>query len=84
MARSSHLFFGNPNNNDLGANEFNLNKEGHYSGGDLQGVINQLDYIQNLGVSADWTALVVANQWWATAQIMAAITVIDFLEITLQ
>lgn len=57
MARSSHLFFGNPNNNDLGANEFNLNKEGHYSGGDLQGVINQLDYIQNLGVSAVWTAL---------------------------
>lgn len=58
---------GNPNNNDQGANEYNPNKESHYSGGDLQGVINQLDYIQNLGATAVWTTPVVANQWWTTA-----------------
>lgn len=55
---------GNPNNNDLGANEYNPSKESHYSGGDLQGVINQLDYIKNLGATAVWTTPIVANQWW--------------------
>ncbi|MGS2719253.1 alpha-amylase family glycosyl hydrolase [Paraglaciecola aestuariivivens] len=57
---------GDPSNNDQGAGEYNPSKESHYSGGDLQGVIEQLDYIQNLGATAVWTTPVVANQWWST------------------
>lgn len=55
---------GDPSNNDQGANEYNPKKESHYSGGDIKGVINQLDYIQNLGATAVWTTPQVANQWW--------------------
>lgn len=55
---------GDPSNNDQGANEYDPSKESHYSGGDLKGVINHLDYIQNLGATALWTTPQVANQWW--------------------
>lgn len=55
---------GDSENNDQGANEYDPNKESHYSGGDIKGVIQQLDYIQNLGATAVWTTPQVANQWW--------------------
>lgn len=35
-----------------------------YNGGDIQGLINQLDYIAELGVTAIWVTPPVANQWW--------------------
>ena len=57
---------GDPGNNDQGAGEYNPALESHYSGGDIQGVIDQLDYIQDLGATAVWTTPVVANQWWST------------------
>lgn len=57
---------GDPSNNDQGLGEYDPTKESHYSGGDLQGVINNLDYIQNLGATAVWTTPIVANQWWYT------------------
>ncbi len=40
---------GNPSNNY----DLNFNKTG-YQGGDLQGIINKLDYINSLGVTAIW------------------------------
>ncbi|MEM9490945.1 MAG: alpha-amylase family glycosyl hydrolase, partial [Myxococcota bacterium] len=43
---------GDPSNNDQGADEYDPSRESHYSGGDLQGIIDQLDYIQDLGVTA--------------------------------
>lgn len=55
---------GNPANNDQGKGEYAPKKDGHFSGGDLQGVIQQLDYIQNLGATAVWTTPQVANTWW--------------------
>lgn len=55
---------GDPTNNDQGAGVYDPSKESHYSGGDLKGVINQLDYIQELGATAVWTTPHVANQWW--------------------
>ncbi len=35
-----------------------------YNGGDLQGIIDKLDYIQGLGVTAVWITPPVLNQWW--------------------
>ena len=54
---------GDSTNNDQGHQEYNPNKGSYFSGGDIQGVIDQLDYIQNLGATAVWTTPVVANQW---------------------
>ena len=57
---------GNPANNDQGLGEFDPAKGTHFSGGDLQGVIDRLDYIQSLGATAVWISPPVANQWWST------------------
>lgn len=35
-----------------------------YNGGDIQGLIDQLDYIKELGATAIWVTPPVANQWW--------------------
>lgn len=56
---------GDSTNNDQGHGEYNPALESHYSGGDIQGVIDQLDYIQNMGMTAVWTTPLVANQWWS-------------------
>lgn len=40
----------------------NLNSQ--YNGGDLQGIIDQLDYIADLGVTTIWITPPIANQWW--------------------
>ncbi|WP_268407086.1 alpha-amylase family glycosyl hydrolase [Alteromonas sp. a30] len=58
---------GDVSNNDLGLGEFNPTKESHYNGGDLQGVIDKLDYIQRLGATAVWMTPPVKNLWWSEA-----------------
>ena len=55
---------GNPQNNDQGVGEYNPHNKLFYSGGDLKGVTQQLDYIKNLGASAIWITPPIANQWW--------------------
>ena len=45
---------GQPGNNDQGLGEFDPSKGSHFSGGDLQGVIDRLDYIKSLGATAVW------------------------------
>lgn len=55
---------GDPTNNDQGIGVYDPTKESHYSGGDLKGILTQIDYIQNLGATAVWTTPHVANQWW--------------------
>ena len=57
---------GDPTNNDQGAGEYDPSHESHYSGGDIQGVLDRLDYIENLGATAVWLTPVVANQWWSS------------------
>ncbi|MCD6498281.1 MAG: alpha-amylase [Deltaproteobacteria bacterium] len=44
-------------------NDFNVDRTrpGRYHGGDWQGIIDHLDYIQNLGVTALWISPVVKN-----------------------
>ncbi|MBL8329394.1 MAG: hypothetical protein JNJ71_11115 [Rubrivivax sp.] len=54
---------GDPRNNDQGAGEYDPSRSSHYSGGDLAGVRQRLDYIQGLGATAVWLTPWVANQW---------------------
>ena len=56
---------GDASNNDQGLGEFDPTKSSKYSGGDIQGVIDELDYIQNMGMTAVWLTPIVANQWWS-------------------
>ncbi|KAA3618614.1 MAG: alpha-amylase [Calditrichaeota bacterium] len=55
---------GDKSNNDQGANEFDPADERKFSGGDIEGVIQKLDYIKELGATAVWITPPVANQWW--------------------
>ncbi|AGB40450.1 glycosidase [Halobacteroides halobius DSM 5150] len=55
---------GNPDNNNQGVGEYNPNHKDFYSGGDLQGIIDKINYIKNLGATAIWITPPVANQWW--------------------
>ncbi|MET0289502.1 MAG: alpha-amylase family glycosyl hydrolase, partial [Pseudoxanthomonas sp.] len=55
---------GDPSNNDQGKGEYDPRDHRRYSGGDLRGVQQQLDYIQGLGATAVWITPPVANQWW--------------------
>lgn len=55
---------GDPSNDDQGAGEYDPTRNSHFSGGDLRGIIEQLDYIEGLGATAIWITPPVANQWW--------------------
>lgn len=55
---------GDPSNDDQGRGEHDPADFRRYSGGDLQGIIDRLDYLQGLGVTAVWITPPVAAQWW--------------------
>jgi glycosidase len=55
---------GDPTNNDQGYGEYDPSDPAKYSGGDLKGIIDKLDYIRGLGVDGIWITPPVANQWW--------------------
>ncbi|NOR28406.1 MAG: alpha-amylase, partial [Lutibacter sp.] len=55
---------GDQTNNNQNGGEFDQKDFRKFSGGDLQGIIDQLDYIQSLGATAIWITPPVANQWW--------------------
>ncbi len=55
---------GDPSNNDQGAGEYDPANGAKYSGGDLRGITQQMDYIKGLGATAVWITPPVANQWW--------------------
>ena len=59
---------GNPDN-DLGSKTlaissggFDPTSTGHYHGGDLQGLTNRLDYLQEMGITAIWLTPILRNQ----------------------
>ena len=58
---------GDTTNNNQNGGEFDQKDFRKFSGGDIQGVIDQLDYIQNMGATAIWITPPVANQWWDPA-----------------
>lgn len=55
---------GDPTNNDQGAGEYDPKDGSKYSGGDLKGVEQKIDYIKGLGATTVWVTPPVANQWW--------------------
>ena len=60
---------GDATNNNQGVGEYDPERNSHYSGGDLPGLVNKISYINNLGATAVWITPPVANQWWSpTAQ----------------
>lgn len=58
---------GDRSNNDQGGGEYDPNAAAKYSGGDLRGIEQRLDYIQGLGATAVWITPPVRNLWWHTA-----------------
>jgi len=56
---------GDPENNDQGTGEYDPRSGSHYSGGDLLGITQKLDYIKSLGATTIWITPPVANQWWS-------------------
>lgn len=56
---------GDPSNNDQGYNLYRPSEAHFYSGGDLQGLINRLDYIEDLGATTLWLTPPNANLWWS-------------------
>lgn len=57
---------GDRSNNDQGQGEYDPDSSAHFSGGDIQGIIDRLDYLKDLGVTALWITPPVYNQWWST------------------
>jgi len=55
---------GDPAISDQGHGEYDPADFRRYSGGDLQGIIDNLDYIQALGATSVWITPPVAVQWW--------------------
>ncbi|MYJ75200.1 MAG: hypothetical protein F4089_08910, partial [Gammaproteobacteria bacterium] len=66
MALMDRFHDGDPTNNDHGFGEYDPTLPTHFSGGDLKGIVDRLDYLQGLGVTAVWVSPVFANQWWST------------------
>ena len=59
---------GDKTNDDQHRGELDPASGDKYSGGDLQGVIDKLDYIQGMGATAVWITPPVANMWWDPLQ----------------
>jgi len=58
---------GDTSNNNQNGGEFDPQDFRKFSGGDIQGVIDHLDYIQSLGATTIWITPPIANQWWDPA-----------------
>jgi glycosidase len=56
---------GDLSNNDHGFNLYKPEDTRFYSGGDLQGVIDKIDYIKQLGATALWITPPNANMWYS-------------------
>lgn len=59
---------GDSSNNDQGTGEYDPSSDKKFSGGDIAGVQQKLDYIAGLGATTVWMTPPVANQWWDPAQ----------------
>lgn len=55
---------GDPSNNDQKSGEYDPTSGAKYSGGDLRGIQDKIDYIKGLGATAVWITPPVENQWW--------------------
>ncbi|HRT00852.1 MAG TPA: alpha-amylase family glycosyl hydrolase [Fervidobacterium sp.] len=55
---------GDPSNNNQAGVEYDPRDGAKYSGGDLKGIIDKIDYIKGMGIDGIWVTPPVANQWW--------------------
>lgn len=68
MVMTDRFANGDPTNDDQKKGEYDPKDINKYSGGDLQGIVDKLDYIQGLGATAVWITPPVANMWWDPLQ----------------
>jgi len=61
---TDRFYDGDPGNNHQGKDDYAPDDSRKYSGGDLQGIIEKIEYIKGLGASAIWITPPIANQWW--------------------
>ncbi len=61
---TDRFYDGNTANSNQKKGEYDPSTIAKYSGGDLSGVTQKIDYIKGLGASAVWITPPVANQWW--------------------
>ena len=54
---------GDSTNNDQGTGEYKKGDGGFWNGGDIKGITQKIDYLQELGVTGVWITPPVANQW---------------------
>jgi len=55
---------GDTSNNDQGAGEYDPEQDGLWQGGDLAGITENLEYLEEMGVTTVWLTPPVRNQWW--------------------
>lgn len=55
---------GDPSNNNQNAGEYDPKDGSKFSGGDLKGITDKIDYIKGLGATTVWITPPVYNQWW--------------------
>lgn len=58
---TDRFFDGNETNNDPYGMNYDTSKRGAYQGGDLKGITEKLDYLENLGVNTIWISPIVDN-----------------------
>ena len=63
MVMTDRFCDGDSSNNNFGRGEYRPGDLHYHQGGDLQGIINKLGYLKDLGVTAIWITPVVENQW---------------------
>jgi len=54
---------GDKSRNDQGQGEYDPTQDSHYSGGDIAGLIDRLDYLRALGVTTVLLSPFIANKW---------------------
>ncbi len=64
MIMTDRFCDGDPTNNDQGEGDYVPGTSHAYQGGDWQGIVDKMDYIKGLGVTAIWISPVVHNQSW--------------------
>jgi glycosidase len=63
MIMTDRFANGDRTNDNFGKGEYLPGNLWYYQGGDWRGIIQHLDYISNLGVTAIWISPVVLNKW---------------------